>query len=653
MKNLTLVLLIFSFTAISAQELIDNKGNRLQSYPNVTTVNPIIQGYIDQVSIVNLENNIRYMQDLGIRSATSEIALQTQNWLVEQFESYGKLDVSVHYFPYNGKMLDAGNVVAMKLGSEFPEEYILISSHYDHQDGPGADDNASGTAGVLECAKILSQIETKRSILFIPFNCEEFGLVGSFNYAQKCATENMNIIGVFNLDQIGYFPKDQGDINMGVGYSNLAKNLFDFYFQVANLYIPNVPTFHFIKGDHYNSDNTSFNMHDYAALYISDSEYNADIPCYHKKCDTLGNGVNSLELVVAYTKATIAATAELANGWLPPQNLSAVSSISKVNVSWDKAPETKAYKLYKNSSLLAETNETAYEDNDVIEGEEYSYFVKGVHSETNKESAASNTDTIVYTLPLLLPFANDFETNTDGFIIRNDSWVVRNNYSNYFLSNAPVSLGGTSWNFSDNYSNIVELKWFPIPKSTTEISLKFDYTHNIKNSIDVYPPDCLINTACYLEISIDRKSWHKLARFKGNVASWKKFEVSLNEFIDNPFVQIRFRFESFGPWTIKSSKQFNIDNIQIDYTYTGIGKQKFSYFKVLNIYPNPTNGVVNISTSQEDSYDVLVYNMLGIEVFRKMEWRDGYLDLSSLQKGSYMLKVCNDKHSIAKKLILY
>jgi len=654
MKKLILLFLIFFSISLHAQEFIDNKGNRIQSYPSITTKNPVVQGLVNQVSISNLENNIRHLQNLGIRDPVKEkeIAFQTQNWLYEQFASYVELDVSLHYFPYKGNTLSTGNVVALIRGVDFPDEYILISSHYDHNAGPGADDNASGTAGVLECARILSQVKPQRSILFIPFNCEEYGLVGSFAYAQKCAADNMNIIAAFNLDQIGYFPKGQGDIKMGAGYSAISQHLFKYYEQVANLYIPNVPTSPFIKGDHYNSDNTSFNIHGYSSLYISDSEYNADIPCYHKACDTLGNGVNSLELVVAFVQATLAATVELANGWLPPQNMSAVSGISKVTVNWDKAPQTATYKLYKNGVFVTETVETSYEDLHVVEGEEYSYFVKGIHSETGVESAASNTDSIVFTLPLTLPFANDFETNSDGFIIRNSSWVVRNNNPNFILSNAPTAVGGTSWSFSDNYFNIIELKWFSVPENTKTLSLKFDYNHNIGNSISSYGLTYLVNTACYLEITTDRKTWHKLAKFQGKITTWNSFEVSLNDYIGSPFVQIRFRFESFGPWTIKNTKQFNIDNVDIDFTSVGIERYEFSYFKDLIIYPNPTNGLVQITTFQEKSYDVLVYDMFGKKVFQQPAFQDGNIDLSSLPRGCYLLKVSNTHHSIAKKIII-
>jgi hypothetical protein len=651
MRKIIFIFLLLSGIAVSAQEIITNKGNRLQSYPDITTIDPVVQEYLEQVSMTNLENNIRYLQDLGIRNATTEIALQAQNWLLEQFESYGELDVSVHYFPYKGDTLAAGNVVAVKVGSEFPDEYIVISAHYDHQSGPGADDNASGTSGVLECAKILSQIETKRSIVFITLNCEEFGLVGSFDYVTKCAAQDMNIIAAFNLDQIGYNPPSQTDIKMGAGHSLISKNLFDYYLQVANLYIPDVPSFPFIKGDHYNSDNTSFNIHGYASLYISDSEYNADIPCYHKSCDTLGSGVNSLELVRAFTQATLAATAELANGWLPPQNLSAVSTLSKVKISWDETPQAAAYKLYKNGTLLTETTETSYEDHNVTEGEEYAYFVKAIHSETSIESAASNIDTIVFTLPLQIPYFNNFETNSDGFVIRNSSWVVRNNNANFILSNAANSF--ENWSFSDNYFNIVELKWFSIHEDTTNIFLKFDCNYNIGNSISAYGMSYLVNTTCYLEITTDRKTWHKLAKFQRKINYWQHFEISLNEYIGSPFVQIRFRFDSFGPWTINNVKQFNIDNMSISFTSgLDIERYEFNYFKDLIIYPNPTHGNINITTFQEQDYQIAVHDMFGKKVFQQNNFQDGNLDLFFLPKGNYMIVVSNEKHSIAKKILI-
>jgi hypothetical protein len=335
---------------------------------------------------------------------------------------------------------------------------------------------------------------------------------------------------------------------------------------------------------------------------------------------------------------------------LPPQNLSAISDISKVKINWDETPQTTAYKLYKNGTLLTETTETSCEDHSVTEGEEYAYLVKAIHSETGMESAASNVDTIVFTSPLQIPYFNDFETNSDGFIIRNSSWVIRDNGSSFILSNAPNSSG--TWSFSDNYCNIVELKWFSIPEDTENTSLKFDCNYNIGNSISAYGLSYLVNTTCYLEITTDRKIWHKLAKFQRRITNWQSLKISLNEYIGNPFVQIRFRFDSFGPWTINNIKQFNIDNISISFVSVDIERYEFNYFKDLIMYPNPTNGNINITTFQEKHYEIFVYDMCGKKVFQQDNFQDGILDLSFLPKGNYMIRVSNDKHSIAKKVLI-
>ncbi len=67
-------------------ELIDNKGNRTQTYPDVTEINPEIQQIINKVDTVSIYNSVAWMQQY-VRDAYSPEALLTQNWLVEQYES--------------------------------------------------------------------------------------------------------------------------------------------------------------------------------------------------------------------------------------------------------------------------------------------------------------------------------------------------------------------------------------------------------------------------------------------------------------------------------------------------------------------------------------------------------------------------------------
>ena len=117
-------------------------------------------------------------------------------YLQDAFESMG-LNVSVQ-----GSYL---NVVGELTGTTTPENIYIIGGHYDHLEGdrPGGDDNASGTAGVLEAARALSRYRFESTIRFIGFNAEEDGLAGSEDYvANHIIPGDENIVGMANMDMI-------------------------------------------------------------------------------------------------------------------------------------------------------------------------------------------------------------------------------------------------------------------------------------------------------------------------------------------------------------------------------------------------------------------------------------------------------------------
>jgi hypothetical protein len=95
------------------------------------------------------------------------------------------------------------NVVGELTGTTTPDKIYIIGAHYDHLAGdmPGGDDNASGTAGVLEAARVLSQYRFESTIRFICFNAEEDGLKGSKDYVAKLPPDE-NIVGMINMDMI-------------------------------------------------------------------------------------------------------------------------------------------------------------------------------------------------------------------------------------------------------------------------------------------------------------------------------------------------------------------------------------------------------------------------------------------------------------------
>jgi hypothetical protein len=627
--------------------LINNKGNRNQTYPVITETKSEIVNLINQVSQNNIESYIRYMQQF-FRVATSPSALTVQNWLVDKFESYGYDDVSIHYFNMGSQQLAAGNVVVIKRGTEFPDEYIMITSHYDHSTfdspvGPGADDNASGTAGVMECARLLANFDTKRSIMFVPFNAEEYWMVGSLPFAKKCATENMNIIAHFNMDMIGWFPPGNSNTIMASGYSYISKTLFEYYHQTANTYIPSIPTIRLSDGDSYGGDHMPFNMYEYPSLYIGDIEYHQQHPCYHKSCDTIGPhgapncGVNRLDLAKAFVQATLSAAAELANAWLPPQNLSACSGIDKITVSWDSSGENDLYKIYKNNTLIDITTQTYYVDYEVIRGQKYEYYVVALSCELREDGDPSNKEEITFVEPMPLPYFNDFSVNKNGF--EQSNWVLRNASGKSSICN--TSGGGS---FPDNYLSIAESDWFAIPESTEDISVRFKWRGNLQG--------IWYNTGLFFEVTTDRKTWHKLAYISGNVNAWQERSFPLNQYINSEFFQIRFRLESSGAQNAYTKIGYVTDvEILFESDTTSI-KETIPYITSFNIFPNPANSSITVVTEQQEPYHIAIYDMNGRVMFTQNGFRDGILSVANLRSGNYIIVASYHQHRFARKLVI-
>ena len=630
-------------TTMQAQ-IIDNKGNRNQTYPMVTETNPSIVEMVNQVDTVNLYNTIAWMQQY-IRDATRPEALIVQNYLLDRFDEIG-LETYIHNHTATiggTDTLDAGNVIAIQPGTEFPEEYIIIASHYDHPDGPGADDNASGTSGVLECARILSQYSFKRTILYIPFNGEERWMVGSYPFVQKCAREDMNILGVFDMDMIGFWPgPEYGDVTMYSGYSYISERLFDYYQQVANLYIPEMPTYRFTAMDSYGGDHMCFNIYEYPALYIGDIEYHAQNIHYHHPSDTIGAGVNCFALANGFVKAVVAAAAELANGWLAPQNFSAIIKEGNVFLSWNEAPETEAYKVFKDGELLVETTENFFIDEGFTDGEWHKYYVKGINAD-GQESAPSNMDSLFSREPLSVPVFYDFEDGTaEGLHLNNDNWAFGNWKDHWSLKAETITY--------DNILQTAEFQWFSIPNSIDNLVIGFKMH---KRAGGIWFPR---NVNVYVEATTDRKTWHKIGIVNPDSQNqWASYTFSLNDFIGCDYVQPRIRFEGSGQGNTTpatNSKYIIIDDLFIDFDETDVVEHPIIEKFQVEVSPNPTNGTVTITTGLGYNYAISVYNMAGQRILLIDGFADGVLDLGALPKGTYFITVDNGNDRLTKRAVL-
>lgn len=176
--------------------LILNMGLSAQDH------NPFYQSIVDQVDTEILNQNLETHESFGYKYPGSNGLINSFNWLKEKYEAWGYNDIQIDTFYFQGN--ECYNLIVTKSGLLFPNEYLIIDGHYDTWNGPGANDNGTGTAIVLECARLLKDLDTEYSIRFIHFSAEEVGLVGSSHYVDETVVpEDHQIKLVFNIDAVG------------------------------------------------------------------------------------------------------------------------------------------------------------------------------------------------------------------------------------------------------------------------------------------------------------------------------------------------------------------------------------------------------------------------------------------------------------------
>ncbi|SKB83549.1 Fibronectin type III domain-containing protein [Salegentibacter holothuriorum] len=185
---------------------------------------------IDKVSADSIEADIRKLAGFGTRNTFSDTVSDTRGigaarrWIKSEFDYLSKncdncLDV---FYQKDFVTTDDGeriphdawvvNVVAIQKGTKYPNRYIIMSGDIDSRasntmdyktDAPGANDNASGMAGAMEVARVLSQYEFESSVVYVGLSGEEQGLFGGKGLAKYAKENNWEIIGILNNDMIG------------------------------------------------------------------------------------------------------------------------------------------------------------------------------------------------------------------------------------------------------------------------------------------------------------------------------------------------------------------------------------------------------------------------------------------------------------------
>jgi len=263
----------------------------------------IYQSCAKAISIDSIRTHIQNLQDFGSRYAFYHNQRQVAEYVQNYFISLQIPLVELDSFLLFHQLRDSAwqyNVVASIPGTLNPERILILGAHHDAKAGgpqtdvPGADDNASGVAAMLEVARVLKDIKyaPRNTIRFISFAAEEVQrlLMGSRDYAKKAAAAKMNIKLMVNMDMLAW-TSDTTNWQMNIDQYPGQEILFDMVKKAVAKVSP-IPVFH--HGATSSTDCYAFHWEGFPAIGISEN-YGASThpvsvhPFYHTANDRVEN----------------------------------------------------------------------------------------------------------------------------------------------------------------------------------------------------------------------------------------------------------------------------------------------------------------------------------------------------------------------------
>lgn len=364
---------------------------------------------VGKVSANNIEKDIRKLVSFGTRHTLSETKSDTRGigaarrWIKQEFEAISKacgncLEVYFQKGTISGERripdaTEVVSVIAIQRGYTDPNRYVIMSGDIDSRisdvmnatgDSPGANDNASGVAGTLEAARVLSQYKFNGSIVYAALSGEEQGLFGGKIMAEQAQKEGWRIKAVLNNDMIGNIEGVNGVINnttarifaegtrqteteaearlrrfTGGEVDSPSRNLARYIDLMADRYIPNLDTMvvyrldRFRRGGHHRP----FNDLGYPGIRIMETNENytrqhQDLRTENgiKYGDTI-DGVN-FDYAAKLTALNAVSLAGMAWAPSPPAKVEIKGAVQpSTTLSWANAntgenPQLKGYKIY-------------------------------------------------------------------------------------------------------------------------------------------------------------------------------------------------------------------------------------------------------------------------------------------------------------------
>jgi hypothetical protein len=326
------------------------------AYGQFKAVNPKVVKMISEISEERITSTLKKLESFGTRYLLSSQddpkrgIGAARKWIFEEMRGYSpRLELS--YDQYRVKKIDEPNsrvpkdadlfnIIAVLPGTVRPEQRILVTAHYDslqlaartgesmlggespaaadpNSEAPGVTDDASGVACVMELARIFSQYEFEKTLVFVAFAGEEEGLLGSSLYAAKAKKESQRIEALLNNDIIGSDVSGSGrTANRRVMIYSVdpidspSRTLARYVRDVGERYVPSMKVDLVFRPDRFGrgGDHTPFHLEGFAAVRLTSAEEN--LANQHTATDTLAN--TSIPYIVRVTKVNGAVAASLA-----------------------------------------------------------------------------------------------------------------------------------------------------------------------------------------------------------------------------------------------------------------------------------------------------------------------------------------------------
>ena len=479
MKKAILLVLAAALLFPATQPNAQNRKPQTPAKKPARPSNLQIQKIVREISAANIETTIKKLVGFGTRHSLSETESNergigaARRWIKSEFDRYnreasGRLQVEFDEFTQQPtqripKATQLVNVVATLPGKqpESKDRIYVVSGHYDScvcaqdtldgkSDAPGANDDGSGTAAVMEIARVMSKYEYDATLVFMTVAAEEQGLNGSTHWAEMAKQKNLNIAGMITNDIIGSSRAEDGHIDrthvrlfagelpargeitpgiralMEVGGENdsptgqLARHIKE----IGEQYVRPMNVTVIYRRDRYGRGGDHSPFLDRGIPAVRMTEPNEDLKHQHQKIRK-ENGIQYGDLpefvdynfIAQVARVNAAALASLALGPAAPTNvqLEASGSPSNAILRWDasKEPDVTGYQI-----VWRETTAPFWQ-NKVMAGNVTRYTVKGVSRDNylfgvQAVDKDGNASVAVFPKPFRPPRRNEQSSPTES-----------------------------------------------------------------------------------------------------------------------------------------------------------------------------------------------------------------------------------------------